>query len=80
MPSERKETAICSEVARLLKEERLRQGMTMTDLADAVGLSQQMVSYVERGMRGPTLVTLIRMADGLGIDLWKVIREASKPS
>lgn len=62
----------------LLKRERQLQGMTMTDLAKAAELSQQMVSYVERGMRSPTLDTLLRMAQGLGVELWEVLREASK--
>ena len=50
----------------------------MTRLAQDAGLSQQMVSYVERGMRNPTLDTLLRMAEVLKIDLWKILRTASK--
>lgn len=78
MSSERQEKVICSKVSRLLKKERQNQGMTMTDLAKAAELSQQMVSYVERGMRSPTLDTLLRMTQALGIELWQVLREASK--
>lgn len=50
----------------------------MTDLAKAAELSQQMVSYVERGMRSPTLDTLLRISQALGIELWQVLKEASK--
>lgn len=35
-----------------------------------------MVSYVERGLRMPTLDTLLRMADALEINLRKIIRKA----
>lgn len=38
----------------------------MTEVAERAGLSQQMVSYVERGMRNPTLDTLLRMANAVG--------------
>ncbi len=54
--------------------------MSMTELAKRAGLSQQMVSYVERQLRNPTLDTLLRMADALGIDIAAVITRASKPA
>ena len=48
----------------------------MNELASRAGLSQQMVSYVEREMRNPTLDTLLRITNALGIDLDDVIRRA----
>jgi len=74
----KKRTAICSEVANILKGERKKRRLSMTTLAAKAGLSQQMVSYVERGMRNPTLETLLRITDALDIDLAKVIIRASK--
>ncbi len=50
----------------------------MTRLAQDAGLSQQMVSYVERGLRNPTLDTLLRIANVLEADLSAIIRKASK--
>lgn len=50
----------------------------MNAVAERAGLSQQMVSYVEREMRNPTLETLLRMANALNIDLAKIIHEASQ--
>lgn len=67
-----------AEVARLLREERTRRELSLNELARRAGLSQQMVSYVEREMRAPTLDTLLRLADALEIELWKLIRKASK--
>jgi len=40
------------------------------------GLSQQMVSYVERGMRNPTLDTLLRMSAAMKLELADVIAVA----
>lgn len=50
----------------------------MTQLAEKSGLSQQMISYVERGMRSPTLDTLLRIAAVLNVDLWRIIKAASE--
>jgi transcriptional regulator with XRE-family HTH domain len=70
--------AICHAVATLLREERERQGMSMTTLSRISGISQQMVSYVERGMRTPTLETLLRITDALEIDLASIITQAMR--
>jgi transcriptional regulator with XRE-family HTH domain len=67
-------------VARLLREERMRRGLSMNSVAKKSGLSQQMVSYVERGLRNPTLDTLLRITNALKIDLSKLIKRASKAS
>lgn len=68
--------AIVSNLARLLSAERQRQGLSMTELAVRAGLSQQMISYVEREMRNPTINTLLRITDALKIDLADLIRTA----
>jgi transcriptional regulator with XRE-family HTH domain len=67
-------------VAGRLKDERLRRRISMTKLATESGLSQQMISYVERGMRSPTLDTLLRIAAALDVDLWRIIKAASERS
>ena len=72
--------ATSKKVAILLREERMRQGLSMNSVAKTAGLSQQMVSYVERGLRNPTLDTLLRITDALSIDLSKLIKRASKAS
>jgi transcriptional regulator with XRE-family HTH domain len=74
----KKRAAICSEVARLLKAEREKRQLSMTAVAAKAGLSQQMISYVERGRRNPTLETLLRITEALDIDLAKLIIRASK--
>ena len=50
----------------------------MNLVAERVGLSQQMVSYVEREMRNPTLETLLRIAAAMKVDMVKVLRTAQK--
>jgi ribosome-binding protein aMBF1 (putative translation factor) len=69
---------ICSKVSEILRDERRKRGLSMTEIAQRAGLSQQMVSYVERGLRNPTLDTMLRISDALDIDLTDVIRRACK--
>lgn len=76
--SNKSQQAICSRVARILRQEREKRGLSMNLVAERAGLSQQMVSYVEREMRNPTLETLLRMAAALEIDLAKVLQAAQK--
>jgi len=78
--SERVRTAICSNVARILREERLKQNLSMTLLSERAGFSQQSISYVERGMRIPNLDTLLRITAVLGLDFGDVIKRASRIS
>jgi transcriptional regulator with XRE-family HTH domain len=64
----------------LLSAERKRQGISKYILEQRSGLSQQMIGYVERGLRRPSLETALRMADGLGINLALIILKARKPA
>jgi transcriptional regulator with XRE-family HTH domain len=76
MVSDRKRQVVLSAVAHILREERMRQGLSLSALASAAGLSHQMVSFVEKERRNPTLDTLLRIAGALKIDLAEIIRRA----
>ena len=69
--------AIAIAVVRLLRDERQRKGISMTRLAEGAGLSQGMISLVERDLRNPTLNTLLRMAEVLEVDLWRILQKAT---
>jgi repressor LexA len=75
MPRNKKQSA-CSQVALFIRKERLRQNLSMTELAERAGLSQQSVSYIEREMRTPNLETLLRISEVLKIDLGDLINQA----
>ena len=78
MVSDHLRQAVCSEVARILKAERVKRKLSMTDLAAQCGLSHQMVSFVEREMRNPTLDTLLRITGALGVSLPDVLKRATR--
>lgn len=69
---------MCARVAQILRQERERRGLSMNSVAERAGLSQQMVSYVERQMRNPTLETMLRIAAALDIDPVELLRRAVK--
>jgi len=80
VPSKLNLRILCQKVAAQLREERERQGISMTLLGERAGLSQQSVSYIERGLRIPNLDTLFRIADALGVELSAVIAKAGTPT
>jgi transcriptional regulator with XRE-family HTH domain len=73
---DQKREAICSHVARILREERENRGISMATLARLAGLSQAMISFVEREIRNPSLDTLLRMAEALELNLGDVLLRA----
>lgn len=70
--------AVCAEIIRLLKAERSRQKLTKYAVWKRSGVSQSMLSLVERELRRPTLELALRMADGVNADLPALIKKAQK--
>ncbi|MCI9888756.1 helix-turn-helix transcriptional regulator [Micrococcales bacterium 31B] len=52
-----------------LKHERLARGWTLDHLAATSGLSRRMVINVEQGTANPSVGTLLRLSDALGVGL-----------
>lgn len=69
---------VAANVVRLLREEREKRGLSMNVVAQRSGLSHSIVSLVERDLRNPTLDTLLRIAEAIGIDLGEIITRAGK--
>lgn len=46
--------------------------MTQEDFADHSAISFQRISELERGVGNPTFTTLIRVAEGLGVELSEI--------
>ena len=70
--------AIAANVVRFLREERERRGLSMNVVAQRSGLSHSIISLVERDLRNPTLDTLLRMSEAIGIDLGEIITRARR--
>jgi transcriptional regulator with XRE-family HTH domain len=76
--AEKKYEAVCAHVVRLLKAERERQGISKYAAAERSGLSEAMIGYVERGLRRPSLETVVRMAAALEVNLGDILKQAYK--
>lgn len=56
-----------------LKSERLRQGISATQLAASIGISRTTITNLESDDARPTLWVLLKISDGLGVDLAKLL-------
>lgn len=70
--------SVCSNVARILRQERERKGISMTRLAEMAGLSQGMISLFEHEERNPSLDTLMRICTALDLPLSAVLARAER--
>ncbi len=78
VPSGDPHRALCVRIIRLLREERERRGLSKYAVEQRAGVSQQMVGYVERGLRNPSLEVALRMAAALEVDLGDLIKQAAE--
>lgn len=65
-----------TEISRLLREAREQRGLSMTRLAEQAGLSHAMISFIERGLRKPTVDSVLRIAEVLEVDLPRLLESA----
>jgi transcriptional regulator with XRE-family HTH domain len=65
-----------AEAIRLLAAKREALGLSMNVVAAKAGLSHSMISRVERGLRKPTLDTLLRIAAAMNVELWPFLKKA----
>lgn len=76
MPDIRYYEAVRAEIIRLLREERLRRRLSNYAVSQASGVSESMLSLVDRGLRNPSMELVLRMADGIKADLPAIITKA----
>ncbi len=62
------------EIGRVLRLRRRELGYTQMDIAVFAGCSQRLISEIERGKPTVAFETVLKIANGLGIDLWLQIR------
>ncbi|MDY6324092.1 MAG: helix-turn-helix transcriptional regulator [Catonella sp.] len=57
------------DVARKVKEARIRNGLSQIELANRTGIDQTVISGIECGKRNPSVKILQRLADGMNADI-----------
>jgi transcriptional regulator with XRE-family HTH domain len=70
--------ALCVKALALLQKERERRKLSKYFVAQESGLSPQMIAYVEKGERNPTLETVLRMAEAMNVNFEETLKSARK--
>lgn len=63
---------------RVLREHRNKKGVTQEGLAHECSLDRTYISLLERGLRQPTLTTILKLAKALDVKSWDMIRAVEK--
>ena len=63
-----------------VKKIRVERGLSQQDLATALKVSRQTISYIENGQKKPTILLALRLAEYLGMPVEKIfeLEEADK--
>jgi transcriptional regulator with XRE-family HTH domain len=73
-----KREAVIAHLIGQIQQERLRQKLSLNEVASRSGLSHTMVMRVEKRERLPTIDTLLRIADALKIKLSPLLAQAEE--
>ncbi|MCT9869819.1 helix-turn-helix domain-containing protein [Paenarthrobacter aurescens] len=71
-------TTLSSAIGARVKQERQTRGWTLDQLAEATGVSRRMIINVEQGAANPSIGTLLRISDALGVGLPALV-ESPRP-
>jgi transcriptional regulator with XRE-family HTH domain len=73
LPVTLKTAAIGSQAPNRLRELREARGLTLAELADRVGTTNQQISHLELGKRQLTVEWLRRLGDALDCHPWAIV-------
>ncbi|MCD7800939.1 MAG: helix-turn-helix domain-containing protein [Ruminococcus sp.] len=59
-------------VCKNLKPLREKQGITQVELAELTGINERTIRFFEQGLKSPSVITLIHIADALGCSLEEI--------
>ena len=67
-------------LAKRIMDLRKKRGFSQEAFADHAGLHRVAVGWIEQGRRVPTLKTLVKVSQGLGISLSELLKGVDKDS
>jgi transcriptional regulator with XRE-family HTH domain len=71
--------AVNAQIGVRIRHHRTARGWTLDDLADRSGVSRRMLITIEHGEGNPSIATLLRISDALGVGL-PVLVDVERPS
>lgn len=63
-----------NEISKVLRQIRINENITQINIAKNTGLSKQMVSKIECYNGNPTLTTLVKYCDCIGVNLLELLK------
>lgn len=60
----------------VIQAERKKLGVSQEAFADLVGMHRTQLGAIEQGRKDCRLTTLLRLADALDLELWKLVKDA----
>lgn len=77
-PGEIKSNEVGGVLGSVIRDLRTEKGLSQERLAELCELHRNHISYIERGIKQPTVSVLIRLAYALGKTAWELLREVEK--
>lgn len=74
----RKKTEEGVAFGKVLRNERSKRGVTQEQLGELSGLHPKYISLMERGLRQPTLASILQLATALEIEASTLIEQVEK--
>ncbi|MEC5200992.1 transcriptional regulator with XRE-family HTH domain [Arthrobacter sp. PL16] len=68
-----KAAVLATAIGRRVKDERLNRRLTLDQLAEATGVSRRMIVSIEQGATNPSVGTLLKISDALGVGLPELV-------
>lgn len=62
-------------IGKRIKEERLKRGLTQSEVAEISGITDNFLSYIENGKKQASLNTLYKIANALEVSLSKLFSD-----
>lgn len=59
----------------IVKSQRIKLGMSQSDIGDKLGVTFQQVQKYERGINRISVATLAKLSDILGVQIWDLARD-----
>jgi transcriptional regulator with XRE-family HTH domain len=69
---------LSSSLGETIRRHRVVAKLSQEKLAELAGLHRTHVSFVERGLRSPTVTVLARIGEALGVPAWVLLKEAQE--
>lgn len=62
------------ELGKIIKSKRELKGLTQLELAEKSGVDRNYIGMLERGERNPSYLSLLKIAKGLNIQVYNLIK------